>query len=106
MLPKPSKAQAKIPNKNKSAPLKPAGKILAMYWSGTNTPFNKVSSLLVARIPSTSSQVFTISYPSDSLGINAWIIFGFFGSLSSKAWIPKKSHTGERLPNDFLPVNL
>jgi hypothetical protein len=74
-----------------------------MYLSGTKAPFRIVSSLLVARIPRVS-QVCLISYPSVSLGMNAWTTIGCSGSEVSIARRPRRVQTGERLPNILWPV--
>ena len=76
-----------------------------MYLSGTNAPSSTVSSLRVARIPSTS-HVSLIVKPLPSRGRKPWTIFGAFGSLVSMPCRPRRVHTGVRLPNAFLPVNV
>ena len=72
----------KKPRMNMSTPATPAGTTRATYLSGTNAPSSTVSSLRVARIPSTS-QVSLIVTPFVPRGMNACTIFGAAGSLVS-----------------------
>lgn len=103
MLPKPVRPQAKIPSTKASMPAGPAGSTRAIRRSGTNAPSRTVSSLRVARMPSTS-QVSSIREPGVSRGMKAWMTFGAAGSLVSIPWMPRWVQTGVRLPNDLRPV--
>src|SRR6266498_1183632 len=75
-----------------------------MYRSGTNAPSSTVSSLRVARIPSTS-QVSVIVTPLAPRGIKAWTILGAAGLLVSMPCKPRRVHAGVKLPKAFRPVN-
>ena len=62
-----------------------------------------MSSLFVARMPSTSHVSFTVT-PFVPFGRNTCTIFGAAGSLVSIAWSPRRVQTGVRLPKAFFPV--
>ena len=102
MLPNPISAQANTPRMNASTPAAPAGTRRLMYRSGTNAPSSTVSSLRVARMPSTS-QVSTTVKPSPSRGRNPCTIIGCAGSLVSMPWMPRSVQTGVRLPKCLRP---